>query len=148
MSLDVYLYESRACPSCGTHVGLGTELYWANITHNLTGMADAAGIYLALWRPAEMLAPDVAAVMRDAEQQYGYHSEQAAEVRKQLPVVRARDLIETLRAGIAKLHADPVYFKRFDSPESWGRYEHFMPFVRDYLRACEEHPDAEVKVSR
>lgn len=28
-----------------------TEVYWANITHNLNKMAEAAGIYHALWHP-------------------------------------------------------------------------------------------------
>ena len=40
MSLDVMLNGA-----------VGDELYSANITHNLTGMADAAGIYMHLWRP-------------------------------------------------------------------------------------------------
>ena len=30
------------------------EVYSANITHNLGGMADEAGIYEALWRPEEV----------------------------------------------------------------------------------------------
>ena len=43
MSLDVYLTATRK-----------VEVYQANITHNLTKMADAAGIYMVCWRPEEL----------------------------------------------------------------------------------------------
>jgi hypothetical protein len=43
MSLDVWLTATRPC-----------EVYSDNITHNLGEMADAAGIYKALWRPEEI----------------------------------------------------------------------------------------------
>lgn len=43
MSLDVYLTAVRP-----------TEVFSANITHNLGEMADKAGIYKACWRPEEI----------------------------------------------------------------------------------------------
>lgn len=46
MSLDVYLKDPTATYET-------EELYSANITHNLATMADKAGIYEALWNPAE-----------------------------------------------------------------------------------------------
>ncbi len=95
-----------------------TEVYWANITHNLGRMADEAGIYECLWRPNE-------------------HG-----------ITKARQLIEPLRAGLDKLKADRKGFERFNSPNRWGMYEHFVQFVEKYLAACEENPDAEVGVSR
>lgn len=49
MSLDITLYT----PMCA-HCGRSGEGYSANITHNLGAMAEAAGIYLALWRPEEI----------------------------------------------------------------------------------------------
>lgn len=94
------------------------RLYEANITHNLNEMAEQAGIYCHLWRPDE------------------------------IGITKARELIEPLRAGLAKLRADPVYYRKFDSPNGWGTYENFVPWVAAYLSACEEYPDADVSVSR
>ena len=107
MSLDVYLEEVR--PS---------EVYWANITHNLGKMAGEAGIYEALWRPEE------------------------------IGITKAGQLIEPLQAGLAKLKADPAHYEQFNAPNGWGLYKHFVPFVEKYLAACEENPDATVRVSR
>jgi hypothetical protein len=94
------------------------EVYEANITHNLNEMAAAAGIYKHLWHPDE------------------------------IGVTKASELIGPLTAGLAKLKADPAHFERFNSPNGWGKYKHFVPFVEKYLAACIENPDAEVKVSR
>ena len=94
------------------------ELYRSNITHNLNKMAMEAGIYEHLWRPDE------------------------------IGINRANQLIEPLRTGFTLLESDPERFKSFDSPNGWGLYEHFVPFVRDYLQACIKWPDAVVEVSR
>jgi len=124
MSLDVYLYPPEGtdpgpCRECG---GSGKApldyLYSSNITHNLVKMADAAGIYQHLWRPEE------------------------------LKIRKAVDLIEPLRKGLAAMKADPEKFRAFNAPNGWGLYEHFVPWVEEYLRACEEHPEAEITVSR
>jgi hypothetical protein len=93
-------------------------LYEANITHNLNRMAVAAGIYEALWRPEE------------------------------IGITKAAQLIPLLEAGLAKLHADPKHFETFNSPNGWGLYVHFVPFVANYLEACREYPDADVQASR
>lgn len=107
MSLDVSLSEVRL-----------TEIYSANITHNLNEMADAAGIYKHLWRPDE------------------------------IGITKAQDLIEPLRVGLALLKSDEARFRQFDAPNGWGRYEHLIGFVSDYLAACEENPNSTVDVSR
>lgn len=118
MSLDVYLHETIQCPHCGKSAGHGSQVYSANITHNLNRMAAEAGVYKALWRPDE-------------------HG-----------MTHARDLIEPLRRGLADLRARPEHFRQFNAKNWWGLYEHFVPFVADYLAACEESPDATVRVSR
>lgn len=46
MSLDFSLFETK-------QVVEEHYVFDINITHNLTGMADAAGIYNALWRSRE-----------------------------------------------------------------------------------------------
>jgi hypothetical protein len=93
-------------------------VYSANITHNLSEMADAAGIYKHLWRPDE------------------------------IGITKASELIEPLRAGLEQLQANPLHFQQFNPDNGWGSYEGLLRFVRDYWRACEEWPDAEVSVSR
>jgi hypothetical protein len=118
VSLDVYLYGSIKCQHCGKPAGPGEQVYSANITHNLNTMADAAGIYKALWRPDEN------------------------------GLTHARDLIPLLRAGLADLTDRPAHFAKYNATNGWGLYKHFVPFVRAYLTACEENPDATVRVSR
>jgi hypothetical protein len=107
MSLDVSLTVEQ-----------DTDVYSANITHNLGHMAEAAGIYRYLWRPEE------------------------------LGITHARDLIPALEGGLERLQADPEYYQQFNSPNGWGTYEHFVPFVERYLEACRENPNAKIGISR
>jgi hypothetical protein len=60
----------------------------------------------------------------------------------------ARDLIAPLSKGLALLVSDPERFEKFNSPNGWGMYEHFVPFVANYLEACIANPDAQISVSR
>lgn len=92
--------------------------YWRNITHNLGAMAREAGIYEACWRPEE------------------------------IGITKAAQLIEPLRNGIALMKADPARFQKHNSPNGWGLYENFLPWLEDYLKACESMPDADVSFSR
>jgi hypothetical protein len=100
------------------HCGRSDEGYSANITHNLNAMADEAGIYCVVWRPEEN------------------------------GITTARQLIEPLRVAIAKMKADPERFKKHNAANGWGLYEHFLPWLEEYLAACEASPDAMVSVSR
>lgn len=96
----------------------GAELYSRNITHNLAKMAIAAGIYECLWRPDE-------------------HG-----------ITHARQIIDPLTAGVAKLATEKSTFEAHNAPNGWGKWEHFVAFCMDYLQACKDHPDALVDVSR
>lgn len=118
MSLDVYLLDSTLCPNCGHEVVTEHEVFDANVTHNLGDMAEAAGIYYALWRPDEL----------------GYE--------------HARDLIAPLLTGLTLLRSDPERFEKFNPSNGWGSYKDFVPWVEGYLAACENHPNARIKVSR
>lgn len=101
------------------HCGRSVEaVYSANITHNLIIMAEMAGIYHAIWRPEE------------------------------LGITKAKELVFLLRPGLLKLTIDEDYYKKYDSPNGWGTYDNFIQFVQDYLKACEDNPEALVKVSR
>jgi hypothetical protein len=94
------------------------ELYSANITHNLSPMAQAADLYSALWVPDEQ----------------GWTT--------------ARDITGMLTRGLKRLKADPEGFRKYNPDNGWGSYELLVRFVEDYLEACEKHPDATVEVSR
>jgi hypothetical protein len=120
MSLDVYLSIKQylSYDKGKTYTEKDEEVYWSNITHNLGDMAEKAGIYKALWRPEEI------------EAKY------------------AKDIIETVEKGLADLKARPEYFKQYDSPNGWGIYEHFIPFVEEYLYALKKYPEAKISVSR
>lgn len=107
MSLDVTLTAVRP-----------TEVFSANITHNLAKMAEAAGIYQHLWRPSE------------------------------LNITKAQDLIIPLALGLAKLRANPAEYQQYNAPNGWGKYEHLVSFVEQYMQACMNNPDAEVSAWR
>ena len=108
MSLDVYL-ECDCCKS---------ELYSANITHNLNTMADEAGIYKALWMPEE------------------------------LHITKADQLINILQEGLNLLESEPIKFQLLNPSNGWGTYEGLIRFVRNYLQACITYPQARVRVWR
>ena len=93
-------------------------VFEGNITHNLGEMADHAGIYQHLWRPEEVA------------------------------VTKASELIEPLRAGLVRLENEPDRFKAYNPENGWGTYDRLVLFVREYLAACEEYPDAIIQVSR
>jgi hypothetical protein len=93
-------------------------VYSANITHNLGVMAKSAGIYIHLWRPEE------------------------------LGITKAHELIGPLRDGYRWLRHFPETARQYNPDNGWGTYEELAAFVRKYLTACEEHPEAAVKVSR
>lgn len=106
MSLDVSLYLNGEC------------VYDANITHNLTTMADKANIYEVIWRPEE------------------------------IGCVNANHIISHLEKGLNLLVSRKEYFEEYNSPNGWGMYEHFVPFVEKYLEACKNYPDALIEIQR
>ena len=121
MSLDVYLIGEKVttecrCRDCGNvhEVTEDAILFDSNITHNLGDMASEAGIYEALWRPSDIGA------------------------------TKAKDIIELLEKGLAILESRPNHFKKFNSPNGWGMYENFVPFVKEYLEACKTYPEAKI----
>lgn len=107
MSLDVYLEEVRP-----------TEIFEANITHNLNHMAHEAGIYKHLWMPEE------------------------------IGISLASQLIEPLTKAVADMKANPERYMKHNPENGWGSYKDFVPWVETYLAACIEFPEAKVRVSR
>lgn len=95
-----------------------TTVFDTNITHNLTSMAGAAGIYECLWRPEE----------------HGYK--------------QARQIIPLLENAVNAMKSNPAHFKQFDAPNGWGTYERFLPCVERILEACQTNPNGELSASR
>jgi hypothetical protein len=140
MSLDVYLTRKKwiSYDAGETLTEETEEVYDANITHNLGEMADKAGIYEALWRPHRLKEGyNIPEEDNDAE----YEFEEAN-------TTKASEIIPYLEKGLADLKARPKYFETFNSPNGWGMYVNFVPFVEKYLNACKQYPDATVEVSR
>lgn len=131
MSLDVYLKDPTATYECN-------YLYDANITHNLGEMASEAGIYEALWRP-HRLDPNYNEEWDDTEKEYEFEDNTD---------VFAHQITPVIEIGLALLKDSPEHYTQFDSPNGWGLYVHFVPFVEKYLAALREYPKAIVRVSR
>lgn len=122
MSLDVYLYsEVSQLPEPGQEWESENyyQLYWDNITHNLGKMAQAVGCYVACWRPEEISLD-----------------------------CRASDIRASLTKAIADMEARPEHYTQFNSPNGWGTYENFLPWLKRYEFACRLNPTAKVRVSR
>lgn len=108
MSLDISLLRVQE-----------TEVFEANITHNLAEMAHEAGIYEAVWRPEE------------------------------IGIKLAQAVIPILKGGIERMEKDPERYKKYDAENNgWGTYNQFLPWLKKYLEKCKEYPDARICVSR
>lgn len=94
------------------------SLYDSNITHNLSKMAVECNLYEVLWDPIEN----------------GY--------------TVAEEIIDILELGLNDLKKKPNYYEQFNSPNGWGLYKHFVPFVEKYLDACKEYPKAKIVISK
>jgi len=140
MSLDVYLRVKKwvSYDECKTHTEEMETVYHANITHNLGQMATEAGIYEALWRPYRLKEGyNIPEKDHQAEWKFGEENK-----------TKASEIIELVERGLADLKARPEHFEKFNSPNGWGTYEHFVPFVETYLNACKEYPNAIIEASR
>jgi hypothetical protein len=119
ISMDEWLERNPGqTPIRLTEMADTNEIFSANVTHNLNEMAKEAGIYEYLWRPEE------------------------------IGITKASQLIEPLRKGLELMESDPSRFEKLNPENGWGSYERFVPWIREYLNACIENPNAEVGVSR
>lgn len=115
MSLDVSLMVTKP-----------TEVYSANITHNLGEMASAVRLsdgntlYNILWRPDECRPP----------------------------YTKASEISELLDEGWNILLSDPDKFKQFNPENGWGSYDGLQRFVYEYRNACWVNPDSTLQISR
>lgn len=113
MSLDINLFNK----STETE-GYSETVFAANYTHNIIPIADRAGLYGPVWRPAEN------------------------------GITKAIDLIEPLSAGIAAIRSDPEPYMALEPDNKWGSVTTFLPWLEKLLDACETYPNALIHVNR
>jgi hypothetical protein len=140
MSLDVSLYRNyHVSYDEGKTLEPQREcLYSSNITHNLGKMANEAGIYEALWRPYQ-LKEGYNIPEGDYQAEYEFEENNP---------VRGYEIIPVIEKGLEDMIARPAHYKIFDSPNGWGLYKHFVPFIEKYLEALKEYPESFVECSR
>lgn len=88
------------------------------ITHNLTDMAQWAGIYEVCWKPEEVGA------------------------------TRARNIISVLEEGLVYLIRNQYEAQVYEAENGWGTYKDFVRWVTEYLFACRDNPEAWIEVDR
>jgi hypothetical protein len=140
MSLDVTLYRNYHVSYDGgkTLEEKQEDVYSANITHNLGKMAGEAGLYEALWRPYQLKEGyNIPEGDHDAE----YKFEEANPV-------RAYEIIPIIEKGLEDMLARPKHYETFNSPNGWGMYHNFVPWIKEYLEALKEYPESFVDCDR
>ena len=100
-----------------------TSYHEFNITHNLGDMADAAGLYKAMWRPEELFD--------DGD-------------------FKAKDIIPYLRSGVEELERPErqTEFLALAPDNGWGTFDGLLEIAKAYLVACENLPHATISVWR
>jgi hypothetical protein len=81
-------------------------------------MAMACGVYYACWRPDEINAR------------------------------KAKHILPMLKEGVRLLKEHQAFYTQFNSPNGWGTYKNFLPWLERYAEACEKHPEAKIWISR
>jgi hypothetical protein len=140
MSLDVTLYRNyHVTYDEGKTLEPQKEcLYNANITHNLGKMANEAGIYEALWRPYQLKEGyNIPEDDHKAEWEY-----------EDANPVKANEIISIIEKGLKDMKARPKHYEKFNSPNGWGMYNNFVPWIEEYLKALKEYPEAFVECDR
>jgi len=95
----------------------GCMVFEYNITHNLGAMAAAVDAYAAVWRP------------------------------ETVNITHAKHLIVPLKAALESLRENPARFDQYVPSNGWGKHDSLVKFFEQYLAACEEYPEASIRVS-
>ena len=111
MSLDISLYTSDTD-------GNEFEAWEKNITHNLTEMADKAGLYKVMWRPEE------------------------------IEVKNAKEAVPYLITGIKYMLDNKEALEKLNPENGWGSYEGLLNAATEYYQECKKRPSARIEVSR
>lgn len=126
MSLDLYFYVRADADEYDDDWGdyefitdesapdgkiLVEEIFWENITHNLTTMAGKAGLYSLLWRP-----------------KYEYTKVTPAFVRE-------------LEVAVEELKNNKQEYTPYNPANGWGNYEGLLSFAQNVLSVCHRNPE-------
>jgi len=114
MSLDISLYFD--VDTGGEQ--LEVEAFELNITHNLTGMADEAGLYECIWRPEGSL----------------YKT--------------AYDILPRLLDGIEYMENNREKLELLNPKNGWGSYYILLNSAKAYAEACAKYPKASIHAWR
>ena len=119
MSLNISLIDKKTTDFSGRVVRIGNEVNThLNVTHNLTQMADEAGLYKPVWRPGEA------------------------------GINKASQLAPILINGLGVLVGNPDHFKQYNPKNGYGSYDSFLVFLGELLLACLAYPEARLHTSR
>lgn len=58
----------------------------------------------------------------------------------------AGEFLPAIRAGVGIMRSNPSRFSRLNPPNGWGDSEGALRFLEGWLRACEGHPKATIRV--
>ena len=83
-----------------------------------TEMAKEAGVYDHLWDP------------------------------KEIGITKAKDLIDPLTKAVEDMKSRPDHYSKFNSPNGWGSYDDFFPWIEKYLNACINNPDSTISICK
>ena len=61
---------------------------------------------------------------------------------------RVSDVVETLRAGLAKMEASPEEYLPLNPPNGWGSYESAKRWLSKLVAACDRFPIAVIESSK
>lgn len=114
-------------------------VYNCNITHNLGTMASECDLYDVLWRPHRL--------HEDYKRKYDFEDDEYKFESSAYPL-KAKQIVDVLKNGLKELVDNPEKYKRFNAKNGWGKYEEFVQFVENYLKACILYPEASIIVSR
>jgi len=130
MSYSIYLtLETKVCAACG-HKKLKAEVpaAWADDVHERDGDFEIdCGNYTSNMSGAW----DHAGIsLRDADGMPADH------------------LAKKIREGVAKIEADPAFYKSFEPANGWGNVERMLAWLNQIRFRCEQFPTARVRVCR
>lgn len=64
------------------------------------------------------------------------------------PDMKAKEIIEPLSLGLARLNRRHRLLRKYEDPNGWGTIESFKKTITDYLEACIKYPESKIETTR
>ena len=61
---------------------------------------------------------------------------------------KAKKILPILKKAIDKMKKNPKAYKKLDSPNGWGTFEHALPWLEEFYEACGLNPDAIIGIDK